>query len=443
MKKLIPLVILAIWLPLGLRAQTTSPTAAGLNQPVILGSELQAPLRFAEEAVATNQITLSLGASTFYDDNVFQNNSDRIKDEAASFNSNLTFLRQTENVSFSLNYLPNFILYKNTDEYDRLNHVGNLNLAYRVGSHFIVGLNDGLSYQNGVFQSLAGQEILSGLNSPTSLNQSIYPYTSRTLANTSGLNLTFVKSQRTSLTISGSYDIRQFGSQQTAGQSLYNSRGASGGLEFQHRITEHTSFGFSVLHQDSTYKGGTSVGSIARFQTESAFFFVSSHLAPTVSLTLFGGPQYITDFGQAANGGATHNLHGGGGGSITKKVKKTALDLSVQREASDSGGLYTQVEYTSATFGVRRRIAGRWETDVHGGASRIDTSFLQVGSGRAESLLGGIDFVRPFSNGTRFLVSYQCDHQLTSGTVPFAASFDRDVVTVGIDFRLKAIPLGH
>jgi len=27
--------------------------------------------------------------------------------------------------------------------------------------------------------------------------------------------------------------------------------------------------------------------------------------------------------------------------------------------------------------------------------------------------------------------------------VPFAASYDRDVVTVGIDFRVKAIPLGH
>jgi len=443
LKELIPLIISVMLLPIGLMAQTSSPTAGAASQPVVFGNGLQTPLRFAGESVLTNQVSLSMGASTFYDDNVLQRNSDRIRDEGVNFNSDLKFLRQTENVTFSFDYQPQFLLYNNTSQFDRLNHLGTLNLTGRLSSRFYIGLFDTFSYQNGAFQSLAGQQILSGLSSPTALNQSIIPYTVRTLANTSGLNLSFVKSHRTSLTFSGSYDERQFGSHQIVGQSLYNSREASGGFQFQYRVTEHTSFGLALLHQDSTYKGGTGFGSDRRFQNESAFFSLQSQVSPTVTLAFFGGPAYLTSFGQAAGGGALRQFEGSGGGSITKEVKKTALDLSVQRAISDSGGLYTIVENTMANFGVRRRLAGRWEAGLHGGATRAETSLLNLGSGRTDALIGGFDLVRPFSNGSAFHVSYQTFHQLSSGSVPVAANFDRDVVTVAIDFRLKAIPLGH
>lgn len=432
-----------MWLPLGVRAQTPSPMVAGLTQPVVFGSGLQTPLRFAGESVPTNQISLIFGASTFYDDNVLQQNRDRISDEGASFNSTLSFLRQTENLSFDLSYQPAFLLYKNTDQLDRLNDLGTLNLNYWLSPRFIIGLFDTISYQNGAFQSAGGQPILSGLSSPTSLNQSIIPYTVRTLGNTSGLNLTFVKSHRTSFTLSGSYNELKFGSQQTAGQTLYNSREASGGFQYQYRVTEHTSIGIAVLHQDYTFNGGTGFGSSRRFQIESAFFSVQSHLTPTVTLALFGGPQYASSFGQAAGGGTLRQFQGAGGGSITKEVRKTAVNVSILRVTSDSGGLYTLVENTTATFGVRRRLVGLWEANLRGGTTRINTSLLQLGNGAAESILGGVDLVRPFSNGTTFYVSYQSNHQTTSGTVPFATNYDRDFVTVGVDFRLKAIPLGH
>jgi len=440
LKKLFPLAMSAMLLPLGLLAQTASPTAGAASQPAVFGVGLQIPLRFAGESIPTNQVSLSLGASSFYDDNVLQRNSQRIRDEGVNFSSDLKFLRQTENVTFSFDYQPEFALYNYTNQLDRLNHLGTLNLTYRMSSRFYLGMYDTFSYLNGAFQS---QQILSGLGSPTALNQSIIPYTVRTLANTSGLSLSFVKSHRTSLTLSGSYDERRFGSAQIVGQPLYNTREMSGGFQYQYRITEHTSFGIALLHQDSTYKGGTGFGSDRRFQNESALFSLQSQVSPTVTLAFFGGPQYLTSFGQSASGGAVTQFQGSAGGSITKEVKKTALDLSVQRVISDSGGLYTMVENTTATLGVRRRLVGRWEAGLHGGATRVETSLVQLGSGKTDALLGGFDLTRPFSNGAAFHVSYQCAHQLSSGAVSVAANYDRDLVTVGIDFRLKAIPLGH
>jgi hypothetical protein len=347
-------------------------------------------------------------------------------------------------MNLDFEYTPFFLLYRQVDQLDRLNHNANLNAIFRLSSHFNVGLHDIFSYENGVFQSLTGEQIMSGLGSPTALNQMILPYTIRMLSNTSGLDLTYVKSQRTSLTLTGGYSQRKFGSQVAGGEPLYNSRGVSGALQYQYRVTEHTSFGFLLLHQDSTFRGGEVLGNNLRFQIESAFVSVGSRLSPSVTVTIFGGPQYVRPIGGSAlRAGATGQFQGAGGGSITKQVQKTALDLSVQRIVTDSAGLYTLVKWTTASFGVRRRLVGRWEGNWQGGAARADTSLLQLASGRTDVLLGRLALERPLSRGATLHVSYENRHQLSKGTLPISGTFDRNLVTIGIDYRLKAIPLGR
>ena len=428
--------------PVAVGAQTASPGALAPAQGAGFGTGVQTPLRFAGETAPENQVSLSMGASTFYDDNVLQRNSQRLSDEAASFESHLTLSRQTENVTISFDYLPYFLLYRQIDQYDRLNHTADLNLAYRLGSHFNVGLHGTFSYQNGVFQSLTGQQIMSGLGSPTTLNQTILPYTIRTLSNSSGLDLTYVKSHRTSLTLTGGYNQQKFGSQVVAGQPLYNSWGISGGFQYQYLVTEHSSFGLLLLHQDSTFRGGEAFGNILRSQTESALVSVGSRLSPTVTVTIFGGPDYVRIIGPSAVGVAGQ-FQPSGGGSITKEVRKTALDLSVQRSVSGSGGLYALVKSTTGSFGVRRRLVGRWEASLQGGAARADTSLLQFTSARTDALTGGFGLDRPLSRGSVFRISYDTFHQLSKGTLPVSADFDRNQVTIGIDYRLKALALGR
>jgi hypothetical protein len=435
----ISLVVLVMLLPVGLGAQTAATAPA---QPSTYGSGAQAPLRYAGEVAPGNQLSFSMGASPFYDDNVYQRNSQRVGDEAVSFDSHLTLSRRTENLTLSFDYLPYYLLYRQTDQFDRLNHTADLNLTYRLGSHFNVGLHGAFSYQTGMSQFLTGQQILSGLGSPTTLNQTILPYTVRTLSNSSGLDLTYVKSHRTSLTLTGGYNQQKFGRQAVAGQPLYNSWGASGGFQYQYLVTEHSSFGLLLLHQDSTFRGGEVFGSNLRSQMESAVVSVGSRLSPTVTLTIFGGVQYVGIIGQSAVGVA-RQFQPTGGGSITKEVRKTALDLSVQRSVSGGGGLYTLTKSTTASFGVRRRLVGRWEASLQGGAARADTSLLQFASAWTDALNGAFGLVRPLSSGATLRVSYGTMHQLSKGTLPISSSFDHNQVTIGVDYRLKAISLGR
>ena len=430
-------------LPVGLAAQAVSSTAMATPQANIYGSGIQSPLQFAGESAPVNQVSFSMGTSFFYDDNVLATGSHGIGDEAFSFDSVLGITRQTERLTASFNYTPFFVLYRTFNQFDRLNHAGNLNLGYKLTSRVILGLYDSASYQTGTYASLTEPQLLSGPSSPTALNPVIIPYTTRTLLNSAGLDLTFAKSHRTSLTFSANYTQSKFG-QQAAGQSLYNGTGLSGGLAFQYRVTEHTSFGVFLLHQDSTYQGGQFFGNRLRTQVESAVLSAASRLSPTVTLTVFGGPQYIRTIGQVSPGVIlAGNFQPSGGGSVTKQVRKTALDLSIQRNVSGGVGLYASTINTTASLGVRQRLVGRWEAALQGGASRLDTSLFRLANEKTDGLNGGITIDRPVLRGSVFRVSYSTWRQTSGGNLPNSFNLSRNQVAVGFDYQFKALPLGR
>jgi hypothetical protein len=424
--------------PVALAAQIMSA-----GSPAVYGSGNQTPLQFAGESGPVNQAIFSVGTSVLYDNNAFAIGSHGVGDEAFSFDSHLGIARQTERLTASLNYMPFFLIYRTLDQFDRLNHSGGLSLGYKLTPRATLGLYDSISYQIGNYGSLTGLQILSGPFSPTALNQMIIPYTSRTLTNMAGLNLTFVKSSRTSVTFVAGENQTKYGPQQ-AGQALINGSGMSGGLTYQYGVTEHTSFGITFLHQDFKYQGGEVYGTGLRTQVESTLFSFTSRLSPTVNVTVFGGPQYVHTLGQVSSGvSRTGDLEGSAGGSITKQVQKTALDLSIQRSVAEAAGLYTTTVNTMATLGVRRRLIGRWEADWSLNAARFENPLYKGAYGKTEGLSGGIGVNRPLLHGSVFHISYSTWHQLNTGYLPISYKLDRSLIAMGVDYQFKALPLGR
>ena len=440
---LISPIIIAGLFPIALAAQITSPGSLGTSQAAVYGSGNQAPLQFAGESGPANQASFSVGTSFLYDNNAFAIGSHGFGDEAFSLDSHLGITRQTEHLTASLEYMPFFLFYRTFDQFDRLNHSGDLNLSYKLTPGVILALYDNVSYQTGYYESLTGLQILSGPSSSMALNQTIIPYTTRTLTNVAGLGLTFVKSTRTTITFTASDNQIRFG-QQEPGQPLYDGSGFSGGLTYQYRLTEHTSFGILLLHQDFSYQGGEVFGNRLRTQVESTVLSVASRLSPTVNLTVFGGPQYIRTLGQVPGAASlAGSFQPSVGGSITKQVRKTALDLSLQRVVFEAAGLYTSVVNTTANLGVRRRLFGRWEADWSLGAMRMDNSLFRNTNGKTDALTGGVGVSRPLLHGSVFHVSYFTWHQLSSGNLPVSYNLDRNQIAMGIDYQFKALPLGR
>jgi hypothetical protein len=429
--------------PAALAAQFTTSIQQTTPQAAVYGSGVQTPLLFEGETVPVNQVFLSMGVLGFYDDNVFGRNSQRVGDEAISLNPRFGITKQSDRLKITFDYMPAFILYRQLSQFDRTNHYSDLSLTYRLTSHITADVHDNFSYQEGDYPFLSTTPILSGPSSPTSPTQQILAYASRMLTNSAGLDLTFAKTRRTLFILSGGYNLLKYESQ-VVGQPLYNGIGLNGSLLIEHFVTERTKFGLLLLHQDTTYTGGTVFGNRLRSQIESAYLSVGSRLSPTVFLTVFGGPQYLGTVGRTPTSvGVPGHLQGSGGGSLTKEVRKTALDLTFQRSVSGSGGLYTSVESTIGTFAARRQLVGNWEADVHFGVADQDASLFKLANGKTEGLFGGVSISRPLSHGSVFHVSYDSMHQLSKGSLPIVSNFDRNLISVGIDYRFKALPLGR
>ena len=141
--------------------------------------------------------------------------------------------------------------------------------------------------------------------------------------------------------------------------------------------------------------------------------------------------------------GEPAHFQGSGGGSVTKEVRKTALNLTFQRAVSGTGGLYTSVLYTNATFAVRRRLVGKWEADWHLDAVEEDASLFKLVNGKTKGVFTGINITRPLAHGSQFHFSYDSMHELTKGSLPIFSNFDRNMFSVGIDYQIKTLPLGR
>ena len=435
-----------VLLPVAVAAQQGSQPGAANPMATVYGSSYQIPLEFEGERAPVEQVSLSMGVSALYDDNVLGSNSQRRGDEALSFDARLGIQRRTKHLAINFDYLPFFLLYRQISEYDRTNHAANLSLSYRLTSRVVLGLQGTFSYQNGLYPTLILAPILSGAPSPASPNGIIIPYTVRTLAGMSELYLTFMKNRRTSLTLTASYNENKYGTgKQNTGLPLYNGNGLSGGLTFEHFVSGHTSLGVLLLHQDTTYQGGLILGERQRTQIESAYLSFASQLSPSVKISLFGGPQYVRSIGLVSpEASLSGNFQSAGGGSITKQVRQTALNLSLTRSVTDGGGLYTSVIDTRAIFGVRRRLMGRWEGRFRAGAAREDTSLFRFVSGRGDGIIVGVQISRPLlTQGSVLHISYDSMHQTTSGPLPGLANFDRNQISIGFDYQLKGINIGR
>jgi hypothetical protein len=88
-------------------------------------------------------------------------------------------------------------------------------------------------------------------------------------------------------------------------------------------------------------------------------------------------------------------------------------------------------------------LVGRWEANLRGGGTRADASLFKLANGSTDALTGGIDISRPVRGGSVFHLSYETTHELSKGTLPIAADFDRNQVTIGFDYRLKTLSLGR
>lgn len=423
--------------------------------PMPFGGGAEPQLTYAGGGAAPNLLLLGMDTSIGYCDNVI-GSTIPVGDSYITIGPHFALDEQRRNFTLQLTYSPYFQMFQHIKQYNTVSHVFAADSTYQFDPSFSLHIRDSFSYLTGTFQPPSGTPFIPGLGPPTSLNQTIITPIAPELTNNTRVDAIYHKSTRTSFTIFGSYNRLDFLGESGTGGNFFNTREVDAGMQYNYRVTNHTTVGLQYVFDDMSFGGNSLLLPSSRTVIHSAFLSWAWQPAPSVTITAFGGPQYILPGAYPAQSGSLPGSglfpvtgisppqwQGAAGVTLSKQVRKTAFTLSVMRSASNGGGLLTSVTSSSADVGVRRHFMRRWDVSADAMASRADELGLQFAGGRINSQTATFGISHGLSQRLTASLSYSASREQTNGAVPFAGNFNINRVTLSFSFTAKGVSLGH
>jgi hypothetical protein len=428
----------------------------GGQGPAPFGSGEQPLLRFAGDNGPQNVLMFDLNDSIGYDDHVYGTNQNNYADFFTDVGARLSFFTVRKRLDASLDYAPSFFIYRRNSSADYWNQTLDFNSALEFSRHFQLRVRDsGSEYSYGSFGN--GQQLLPGLGLPGgAILYSINPET-RTVINTSRLDLLFTKSERTAIDVFGTYNTLTY----RAG--FHDWQGATGGLSYSYRVTRRGAFSATYTYANSLFQGNPSATSIesiqggSRFATQSLFLSYAYQISRTTSVSFFGGPER-THVGETLVLSLPLSTVGviqafipirrfewdwSAGGGVTTTTHNTAVSLTASRAVSNGGGLLTAVNSDFASLGIARRLPHRWQwsSSLNYGLSQA-LVFGTLPSGSFNTEIGQVSLSRKLGEHLSLGFNYQHQRQRQGGGNSLGfANLDRDLGSVRFDWEVKKIPL--
>jgi hypothetical protein len=457
---LIPSAILLLLVPVGSWAQLGNAPITSMGGPTPFGNGVQPQLNYAGAAAPCNLLSFSLSSEMGYNDNITNVSEPRVGSTFFALGPRIDVVRRGAHFGVDLDYYPYFVLYPGQQQYDTFNQALSVSVRYRVGPRLTLQARDSFSRQSGNFQPGLNNSSGSapGLGPPTTLNQTVYTAFATQQDNAVRVDAIYQKSTRTSFTLFGGFDQLHFLGQPANGQRLYNSQGTSAGVQYAYRTSERTTLGVLYLYQSLNSGNSQSlIGARSHILTHSVLASFAWQLAPSVALTVFGGPQYIPSevysvqspilpggSGAIVNPFFPAQWNWSAGGTLTKRVEKTALSFSAQRMVTNGGGLFTSATSSTLQFQVRRKLKSRWDASFNLTSAfndNLNLPSLPRNQIRSQTATFALDHPLGESLSTRLAYTYI--HQSGGGLVPVMGTFEGNRVSVGFFYRAKSVPLGR
>lgn len=446
MRKLVLLVLLSGWAFVAAYAQSTTngPTTFGGGQQPTLGYGNSTPTG------AQNALSLSLAGTTGYDDNVLYSNVNKQGDEFFEFSSRLTYLRQGKRFKFDVDYDPYVTLYRRITQWDTVNQGLNTDFSYQLSPHWIIQERNRAYYYyiSGAPAPYTGSTPFPPLGSPSSVNDFIYIPGARAFSGSGRLDLVYQYSGRTSVDFFGSYLDSHFSSSQTAAY-LSNWRDAQGGVNYSYRLGRQDTVGIVYTYDQMQFGGG-----ITQQKIHSWMASYAHQLSPSVSFTVFGGPEYVRShttvnlsipiFGVPVGLTVPLNSNGwyaAGGGDLAWHGSRTSAVLMGQHMITGGFGFQGAGTYTLTSFNVGRRLTERWSLTPGVGYARF--SVLSVATAqtppRMQSVNADLHLTRDVNERLKLDFAYTYWLQRGYVTNPLYGNIDRNRASIGFVYTLGKV----
>ncbi len=446
-------VLLLVLAPLSAWGQSTDTTSSGVRRPSAFGSGEQPGLGYARESSPQSLLFVSLDTEGAYDTNALNTSKERIEDVTYTFGPRIALLQRRKHLNLGLDYQPYFLGYRKTNQLDQLNQTLSFDSSYIVSPRFAVRLRDSfryLSYSTGIFEPRSSKEFVPVLGSPTSSNQTVLTPVARTQQNDARVDVLYQISRRSSLDLFGGFLNRKFTHRTTESQRLFNLDGANGGLVYSYRLSQASTLG--ALYSLENF----SFGGQARLVSHSTFFSYALQLSPTITLSVYGGPQFsrLHDsftfeipffiYRLRFTRRVVHaQWNPAFGGSFIRRSRKTVFEVSGQRWVTGGGGFFRASTDLVADLNVRRRLAGRWNVLLAAGYVQNNALSLGFFESKIRYASAGFGLERRLTVSLTGRIGYNYLRQRGSGLLPLLADVDRNRVSLGLFYQVRGIPMGR
>jgi hypothetical protein len=175
-------------------------------------------------------------------------------------------------------------------------------------------------------------------------------------------------------------------------------------------------------------------------QTHSVFFFYTIYLRPTLSASLFGGPEY-----SSTQGGAILPLHSwspAAGGSLGWQGARSSFAASYARRISEGGGLSGAIRSINADAFARWQFAKTMTAGLGGNYAINNILYSLLGSTGGHTISGTLSLERSLGKDLSVRIGYTRLHQSYSNIAAISNTPNRNQAWVSLSYQFQR-PLGR
>lgn len=389
-------------------------------------------LSLGAESERANYLRGGLKFASVYDDNVFSNLTTGRTNSDVSYSiwAWISLDQSRPRLKWSLSYSPGFTFYQKTSNLNEADHASEARLEYRLTRNVTLHLRDAFSKSSNYFNQF-GQD-LGGSTSSVGLqvqNNSVIPPIVPRISNAAAVQLTYQFSQNGMVGLTGFFSELRYPDNHAAG--LLDSDVKAGELFYMYRISRRNYIGASYRYQNLLASP-----SAAETETHSLTPFYTIYFRPTVSLSVFAGPEYSDT--EAPGVRAQHDLSPAVGGSLGWQGKYTSLAVSASRRVSGGGGLANAIRADEARAYFRQQFTKTLNARLDAGYSLNRLLAPTIESGvDGHTLFGGFSIVQSLGPQFDLELAYMRLHQ-TYGSLPSLLNMpNRNRVSISLSYRFE------
>lgn len=384
------------------------------------------------------------GYGTAYNDNPLATKASATGDWEQNAFGHMAVVHRSERLNALIDYRPYYRSFRRYDQFNRFNQDLSVDFLGRLNGQWSARLRDDFADQSSLYSSPARSSDALGIDSPTSLNSTIYAPLGNQRSNTLRLDVEYQKDLRNKLGLFATSARRTF---DRTDPPLFGTDSISFGGEYNWRSTEHTTVGVLALENQIDISGHVPADGSTRMVSRGFFAAAGWAATPVWGFSGFFGPQVIQQRYRQDPASLPRDTSAqwkwAGGGAITGHTRRAALLVSAQHVVSDGGGLVNFVASTEVRVEYRRRLPKRWELGIDCVAARNTWIPVQTASGNLKALNADLFLSRAIHDRLFFDFESSYLRQISTGAIATNQDFHRNRIAIGISWHWQLIGAGR